>query len=206
MRKLDHSDVLQGRIHLNKQVVEVNPHMTHITSVISFFMYYITFPVRKSKSFLALSSLWQSAAIIVFDSFVHTQKPPISYFGNNKFVEFELFMIKWFSQTKKHPIMLIWKQEIGKKKFELFPPHFSLIPLHSKFSNSILHNGTPPSSVQFQARSPVGFDRLLFKNKHLMNACRNHIWVFFWLNLRCHDGQAINKCNKLNVALGWTQL
>jgi hypothetical protein len=143
--------------------------------------------------------IWQFCA--------HTETPPYHiYFGNNKFMEFELFMIKCFSQTKKNPIMLIWKQEIGKKKCELFLPHFSLIPLHSTFWNSILHNDTPPSSVQCHVRSHVGFDSLLFRNNHLMNACRNHIWVFFWLNLRWHDGQAINKCNKLNVALGWTQL
>ncbi len=84
-------------------------------------------------------------------------------------------MIKCFSQTKKNPIMLIWKQEIGKKKFELFSPHFSLMPLHSKCWNSILHNGTPPPSVQRQVRSPLGFDSLLFRNNHLMNVCRNHI-------------------------------
>lgn len=156
--------------------------MTHITLVISFFMYNIfTFPVRKNKSFLALSSLWQSAAINVFDSFVHTQKTPHIIFTletiNSWSVNFLWF--KCFSQTKKNPIMLIWKQEIGKKKFELFPPHFPLIPLHCKFWNSILHNGTPPSSVQCQVRSHVGFDSLLFRNNHLMNACRNHIWVFF---------------------------
>jgi hypothetical protein len=49
---------------------------THNFSHLLFYVHFITFPVRKSKSFLALSSLWQSAAINVFDSFVHTQKTP----------------------------------------------------------------------------------------------------------------------------------